>query len=95
MGDPRRDEQAGGGQVFTLIPGPQWGLVGSSGLGGLNMEGPEGFWVLPGPWEPSHQAPRPANMPLHTGCPLLCAASVTLSPTVAPVHADSAPGDSE
>lgn len=59
VGDPRKNEQAGGGRVFTLLQGPPWGLVGSSGLGRLNMEGSEGFQVLPGPWGPSHQASSP------------------------------------
>lgn len=62
--DLRREEQAGrlsGDQVSTLIQGPQWGPVGGSGLGGLNMEGSEGFQVLPSRWEPSHQAPSPCS----------------------------------
>lgn len=78
------------------------GPVGSSGLGRLHMEGSEGFWALPGPWELSCQVPSPppAHMPLRTGCSRLCGVAPTcciiiLSPTVAPVHPDSAPGDSE
>lgn len=49
-----------------LIQGPQWGLVGSPGLGGLNLEGSEGFQAQPGPWEPPTRlqaAPPPPPLP--------------------------------
>lgn len=88
--------------------GLSWGGWAALGRAGLNTAGPgigpfwnlrdPGIgWVL-GPWDPSHQAPSPLPTSLYarklaalwSGSSVL---SIMLSPTVAPIHPDSAPGD--